>query len=643
MTTKAKSRILSVALMVAVLTVYGQVMDHEFINLDDGLYATHNDRVQGGLSWSGIRWAFTTLYAANWHPLTWLSLMTDHELYGLHPGGFHLTNLLLHLATTLLLFLLLREGTGRVWESAVVAALFGIHPLHVESVAWVSERKDVLSALFWVLALLAYGRYAQRPGLLRYGAVLGLFVLGLLSKPMVVTLPFVLLLWDHWPLERWQAAGAAGGKRAKARLLLEKIPFFLLSAASCVVTYAAQARSGAVSGLQWLDLGTRLLNALLSYVRYLGKLFWPKDLAIFYPYGGDDRILWHGLAAGLLLLALTGLAGWQVRRRPWLAVGWLWFLGTLVPVIGLVQVGAQSMADRYTYIPAIGVYAAVVWGVSGLAAGSRWRRAAAAAAAGLALATLGGLAWHQAGYLKDSKQVFLHAVRVTRGNYLAHNNLGVALAAEGSRAAAFAQYEKALESWPDYADALANVGLAYADSGLDELAVGFYERAVAGNPRHVQALINLGNAKARLGRGEEARGHFRQAAGSIMDTSWEHSGLALSWAEIGGHGEAEGHLRRALELAPGRPEIHNNLGRVLVLGGKREAGIEALERAVELKPDFPEALNNLGLALWQGGWLDGALWAFVSALRQRPDYEKARDNLGQVRRVLCRVAGETRD
>ena len=389
----------------ATLTVYAGVRDHQFINFDDDLYVTENLPIQDGLSLRGLVWAFTTTHASFWHPMTWLSLMLDSQLYGLNPARFHLTNLLLHLANTLLLFLWLNRTTRALGASFLVAALFALHPLHVESVAWVTERKDVLSTFFWMLTMWAHVWYVEGPGVGRYLLTLACFVLGLMAKPMLVTLPFVLLLLDFWPLGRLMpavaGAGAAqpsGQRVTLAGLVWEKAPLFALTVLFCMVTYYAEDKSGALSLLPDLPLTTRLSNALVAYVTYLGKMFWPTRLAVFYPHPENAIPLWQGLGAGLTLAFLSLVIIWQTRRRPYLLVGWLWYLGTLVPVIGLVQVGKYALADRFTYVPLIGVFIMVAYGAAELTA--RWRpaRFLVPVGAGVVLSGLMICTWQQVSY-----------------------------------------------------------------------------------------------------------------------------------------------------------------------------------------------------------------------------------------------------
>ncbi len=455
--------IVCLLLLSVTLAVYWQIGDHQFTNYDDTLYVTDNPHVKPGLAGGSVIWAFTATEEANWHPLTWLSHMVDCQLFGLRPRGHFLTSLFLHLANVLLLFAVLKRMTGALWRSAFVSALFALHPLHVESVAWVAERKDVLSTLFWLLTMLAYARYVERPTRARYVLTLVAFTLGLMAKPMLVTLPFVLLLLDYWPLDRMAYGGKGDDppKRTRkrthsceqrlplSRLVWEKIPFFALAAISSVVTFSFQQRAGAMADMEIFPLSSRIANALVSYLRYMGKIIWPSDLAVLYPHPGTSLPLWWGAAAGLALLGLSILVVLVIRRRPYLAVGWLWYVGTLVPVIGLVQVGVQAYADRYTYVPLIGLFIMIAWGVPDLV--GRWAqtRTVLAVLAATALAALTACTWIQLGYWKDSVSLFTHTLQVTTKNYVAHNNLGNALADRGEVEAAISQYTEALRIKPD--------------------------------------------------------------------------------------------------------------------------------------------------------------------------------------------------
>lgn len=488
----------------AALVVFWQSADHEFVNFDDELYVTRNSHVQAGLTYQGLVWALTTTHVGNWHPLTWLSHMLDCELYGLNPGGHHFTNLLLHIANTLLLFMVLKRMTGALRRSAFVAALFALHPLHVESVAWVAERKDVLSTFFWMLTMGVYVRYVERPGLNRYLLVLLSFALGLMAKPMLVTLPFVLLLLDYWPLGRFQFRQSSDDSNSQShesinfsnqrslifRLVLEKAPFFALAAVSGVVTFFVQQGGGAVRSLYVFPLDIRIANAMVSYVSYIEKMIWPHHLAVFYPHPGMLP-MWQIAGAGLLLVCISVLVVRAARRHPYLLTGWLWYLGTLVPVIGLVQVGSHAMADRYTYVPLIGLFIMIAWGSCDISERWRYRKIVLAISTGVLLCASMISTGSQVRYWQNSVALFEHTLDVTANNWLAHNNMGIALARRGKFDEAIAHYSETLRIKPDYAPAYSNLGIVFAVQEKAEEAIAHFRKALQINPDYTAARKNL--------------------------------------------------------------------------------------------------------------------------------------------------------
>jgi tetratricopeptide (TPR) repeat protein len=502
-------------LMVAVLSVYSGVINFDFIIFDDTQYVTGNGQVKSGLTRQGITWSLLSTHSANWHPLTWLSHMADVEFYGLNAGGHHLTNVLLHIANTLLLFILLRRMTNTLWCSAIVAALFAVHPLHVESVVWVAERKDLLSTFFGMLALIGYVRYTRQRSRSAYGLGLLCFMLALMAKPMWVTLPFLLLLLDYWPLGRIKFNS---GFRLQSSdqtspvfsLLFEKIPFFILTAASCVVTFYAQQSGGAVTTLDMFPLGSRIANAVVSYVGYMGKMFWPVQLTVFYPYP-DSFALWKVAAAAAVLVTIFIWVTVQIRKRPYLAVGWFWYVGTLVPVIGLVQVGSQTMADRYTYVPLIGLFVMIAWGGTELVGRWRLKHIAVAIATGVVLTALTIAAHNQTSYWTNSITVFEHAIEVTENNWVAHHNLGKALNDIGRDTEAFQHYSDALRIKPNSAHIHVNFGSALLAQGKINEAVDHFNYALKLDPDFAEAYNNLGLAHVRRGQIEDAVYFFRVA------------------------------------------------------------------------------------------------------------------------------------
>ncbi len=493
---KRRELILRLCLLGAVVAVFWPVRHYEFINYDDPNYVSSNPRVLGGLTWQNVTWALTTREMGHWHPLTWMSLMLDRQLFGNWAGGFHLMNVFWHAANTLLLFALLRRMTAAPWRSAGVAALFALHPLHVESVAWVSERKDVLNTFFLLLAMYAYVRYVEQPGRARYWTSVGVYGLALASKAMGVTLPFVLLLLDYWPLRRLQWA-----KTSVKRVLVEKIAFFAMAVPASVAAYWAEGST--LMPLEYFPTGLRLANVALSYVSYIGKMFWPTGLAIFYPLRSDLSAA-AATVAGIGLIAMTAAAIRCAERKPWQAVGWFWYLGTLLPVIGFVQIGKYSTADRYTYLPLIGLFVLVCWSLPA-------KTLAAFAAVG-GIAVCGALARIQVGHWKNSETVFRHAVEVTRDNWLAYVNLGVALKdASGSRQQEMEQYRRALQIKPDCAEAHYNLGMTLWEEGDREQAISHWKEAVRIQPEYVEAHASLGGAGLLLGNLPEAVRHFERA------------------------------------------------------------------------------------------------------------------------------------
>jgi tetratricopeptide (TPR) repeat protein len=611
------------ALAVSTVAVYAQTRGHGFIDFDDNCYVYDNPVVTKGLSAAGAAWAFTTFSAANWHPVTWLSHMLDVSLFGLDPGAHHVMSLAIHVATTLILFAAFTAMTARPWRSAVVAGVFALHPLHVESVAWVAERKDVLSAFWAAVALLCYARYARRRTFRRYLLVALALALGLMSKPMLVTLPFVLLLLDVWPLGRlsWPPDLAK-----LTNLVVEKIPLFAMVAASSALTFAAQRRGGAVWSLTRLPLPDRLATAVVAYARYVVKSFWPLNLGVLYPYEDHPPLLVFAVLAGLA--AVTAATVVAARRRPYLMVGWLWFLGMLVPVIGLVQVGSQSMADRYMYLPLVGLSAAVAWGAADLAAGSVLSRRAAAAVACAALAAFAFLAYRQAGYWTSSLPLFEHTLAVTGPNYVIHKNIGVELEHAGRTAEAIDEYAKALAINPRYAEAHNAMGVALVKEGRHEEAVAHYEKALKSQPAFTEALVNMGAALESLGRREEAAQCYRRALSGRGDAILAHQNLGLLAAREGRSGEAKAHYAQVLALDPDHAEAHSNLGVILAAEGRTEEAVSHFRKAVASQPDNAEAHANLGHELLKALKVDEARSHLARALDLKSSLFEAHADLG---------------
>jgi len=583
------ARAIGLLLLIVTFAAYWPVIDAEFTNYDDNVYVVENPRVNGGLSLSGIVWAFTAVHEATWQPLTWISYMLDAQLFGLNAQAFHFTNLLLHLLNTLLLLHLLRRLTGSLWPAALVAGLFALHPLHVESVAWIAERKDVLSTLFWLLAMLAYVRYVEEPGLRRYLPLAGALALGLMAKPMLVTLPFVLLLLDHWPLDRltWRGASPAGNRARLPwwKLVLEKTPLFAMAAASSVITYNVQQADGAVRSTSQFPLLLRLPQVVISYAEYIEKMVWPAGLSVLYPITGASLAARDALVAGLLLgglLFASFIVRWRGGTRfAYLVVGWLWYLGTLVPVIGFVQIGSHAMADRFTYVPLIGLFIILAWGGRDLYAripgGHRQmaqggfpatvRTASAVLTAAGLCVILAICTWKQAGHWKNSVRLFQHAVSVTTNNLVAQSNLGLALMAEGRVAESLDPFRAAIAADPTLARLHYNLGYSLLQlSRLDE-AAGSFNEAIRLDPEN---------------------GKFRHALGIVL----ERRGFTAAALE---------QFEAAVRSSPQDPEFHYNLGVALDALGQAERAMEQYQATVRIAPDHADAHLNLAVGHFSMG------------------------------------------
>ena len=553
--------------------------------------------------------------------------MVDWELYGDRAGGHHLTSLLLHALNAALLLLVLQRLTGSLWRSALVAALFAWHPLHVESVAWVSERKDVLSGLFWLLTIWAYARYVERRSKQRYAVTLGFFALGLMSKPMVVTLPCVLLLLDWWPLRRWAGPGApAGGARARRAgkteplksLLLEKVPFAVLAIGSAAATLWAQRAGGAVTAVNLVPLGNRVANALISYQRYLEMTFLPRHLAVIYPHPQDTWTWWRLSIAILLLAAVSVLAVRRARRGGSLLVGWLWYLGTLVPVIGIVQVGSQALADRYTYLPLIGVFVIIVWGLAEVPGTRHLPKSGLAAAACLALVACLALTARQLRVWEDSVTLFENAAAVVPRNFIAHRNLGKVLVELGSYQEGIAHYKKALEYLPQYTEVYNDWGVALLKQNKHAEALPLFVKALDIKPANIEARVNLANSLALLGKPEEAAGHYREIIKIKPGFADAHCYLGNAYFRSGRYDDAVAAYTRALELRADYAEAHIGLGLAFSKKGRVDESIAQYRESLRLNANLMEANHNLALALAEKGAMDEALVYYAEAVRLQP-------------------------
>ena len=646
------------------LIVLWPVFRADFIAYDDPQYVTHNPQVRRGLTRAGFRWAFETGYFANWHPLTWLSHMADVSLFGLSPHGHHATNLVLHVANTLLLFLLFRGLTGNRWRSAVVAALFAVHPAHVESVAWIAERKDLLCAFFWFATTWAYGSWVRKRGTGRYLAVLLFFAAGLMSKPMIVSLPLVLLLLDYWPLGRFGSEGReqqfrSFAPRGLAGLIVEKMPLFFMAAASSAVTFLVQRTGGSVRSLETFPLWSRLGNAVVAYVRYVGMLVWPADLAIFYPHPGTSLPAATVFGAAILLVALSAAAISLRRSAPFFLVGWFWFLVTLVPVIGVVQVGDQALADRYTYVPFIGLFAAAAWGLPTLASRRRHGSVALRAAAAAALAALSLAAAAQARAWRNSEALFLHALKVTKDNYLAYNDLGQSYNEAGRPTEAMPYLLEAARINPTNPDIRNNLGVSFfLLERFDEAARSFAE-ALRLAPRSAIPLNNLARTRFVQGEIREAIHLYERGLAIAPESTEVMKRLALALLMEGKNSAAVAQLQREVALDPSdadsremlrnarvferNPDDPSLVGLRRMLADahlnasgalwRREKSAEAaiqLRKALELDPSSAEAHNELGTRLVEDRRLDEAAAEFELALRTNPGLAKVHNNLGYV-------------
>ncbi len=653
--------LLAALLGLLTIALYWPATGHDFVNYDDPDYVTANPQVQGGLSWAGVKWAFSNPVCSNWHPLTILSHMLDYQAFGLNPWGHHWTSVLFHTLNAMLVFALLQQMTGAPWRSLWVAALFAVHPLRVESVAWVAERKDVLSAFFGLLTLIFYARWAARTVISNQWPVTGnqeseppasrithhasrithhasrftfhvsryyllslaCFALGLLSKPMLVTWPFVMLLLDYWPLERFHP-------RRAGRLLAEKIPFFALAAATSLVAFMTQQHAGSVITAESLPLGARGANALVSGCRYLGKLFWPADLAVFYPHPGHWPLTTVLLAGGLLL-GLSGLLLVQRQRFPFLLIGWLWFLGTLVPVIGLVQVGALSMADRYTYLPLIGVLILLVWGAYELTRGWPCAAMTCSVAGAVAILLCLALTRQQLGHWQNSETLFRHALKVTQDNSLAHNNLAAVLVKQGQVDEAIGHYQEAIRLQPDYADAHYNLGNARLRKGQWDDAIRQYQQVLRRQPDYAEAHNNLGLALVGKGQAADAIIHYREAVRRQPDYAEAHSNLGFALGRLGQMDEAIRQFQEVIRLKADNADTHYYLGNAFGRQGRMDEAIRQFQETLRRKPDYAEAHYNLGLALGKQGQTAAAIRQYEEALRLKPDYPSARDHLARAR------------
>jgi len=644
-----------ICLLLAVLTatVYFRVINYPFIHYDDHLYVSDNMHVQAGLTLQSVIWAFTrSSEASNYYiPLTWLSFIFDHELFGMLPGGYHGTNLILHILNAILLFVVLTDLTQERWRSAVVAALFAVHPLNVESVAWVAERKNVLSMLFFLLTLWSYVRFVNRPDIKRFLWVMLFFLFGLLSKPMLVTLPLVFLLLDYWPLNRFQSAkrspnaGTSPHRSTLWLLCVEKAPLFILSAACSIFAYITQQSEGAIVSLETYPLSLRIENTLLSYVRYVMKTIWPAGLSVIYPYP-TELPLWQVVcSAALILLIAVLIVRWR-SLRPWFAVGWLWYFITLVPVIGLVVIGPHGMADRYGYIPLVGLFILAVWGLPAVSTKFRFVKAGMAMMGGAVICVLAVLSYHQVGYWKNSIALFQHAVNETSDNYVAHHNLALALMERGRIDEAIDHFDRALEIKPAFPRAHTNLGVALVKLGRYPEAVRHYTEALRMNPDWDGALYNLGNALSALGQFEEAVEQYRKALAISPNDAEIHNNLGNALFKIGKIDEALNHYQQAVGIKPAFVTALLNLAKACAAKDEYETARSYFRKAAALEPDHPEIYYHIAATFAKQNsisdsveWLEKAVrqgfnnWTFFKKdanfdlVRQSSDYKKLMERI----------------
>ncbi len=584
---------LSVLLGVLTVVAFWEIQDHEFINYDDNVYIVENPAVVSGFTVEGVRRAF----GSGKHPLTWLSHMLDVELYQMWAGGHHRSSLLFHLANVLLLYQVLRRATGASWQSAAVAALFAIHPLHVESVAWASERKDVLSTFFWLLCTWAYLRFVETPGVGRYLLILLLLSLGLMSKAMLVTLPFTLLLLDYWPLARlarddWKVPS---GRARIARVVVEKVPLLGLALIASAIAYWFQTSGGGTQMLRPLSVAERMTNALVAYAKYIEKTFWPRDLIFFYPHPVDSLGVGEVAGAALLLAAIT-VGVWIAREHRYLSVGWLWYLGTLVPVIGFVQIGRQAMADRYTYVPLIGVFVAIVWGIAEATTTWRYRKPLLGVTALLLALVLTHATRLQVAHWHDNFSLYEHALRVMPDNAVAHHNIGLALSDIGKREQAIEHYERAIEIEPDFVNARVDLGIDLGGLGRSGDAVRELSHVLAIQPEHALANFNLGLIHRQRGELDAAIANLRRAVDANPHHASAHLGLGSLLASQGEFEEAVRHFREALRIDPRNPSTHVQLGAVHAISGRLGDAIHEFETALQIDPQLEQARELLNLA-----------------------------------------------
>ncbi|MFA5293261.1 MAG: tetratricopeptide repeat protein [Phycisphaerae bacterium] len=577
--TKYRGILICLSLAIVTFAVFYQMHRFKFITFDDPDYVFENRNIQAGITPETVKWAFTTSHAANWHPVTWLSHMLDWRLFGSNAGGHHLTSLIFHIANTLLLFIVLYQMTSATWQSAFVAAMFALHPMHVESVAWVSERKDVLSTFFGMLTMLAYLRYAKKPGIVRYMLIVLTFALGLMSKPMLVTLPFVLLLLDYWPLSR------LGSKRSLFYLIVEKIPLFVMVFVSCTVTFIFQKQGGAMSGKRY-DFLVRFANAIISYIQYIIKMIWPVRLSYFYSHPGENISVLYAVTAAVILLTVTILILRLAGKHKYLVTGWFWYIGTLAPVIGFVQVGAQAMADRYSYITLTGLFIMIAWGLPELLGKWKYKKNVLVSFAILIIFAMSICTWFQLGYWADSKTLYQHALDVTTDNYTANIHMSESMREQGN---------------------------------LDD-SLYYCSQAIRIMPGAVRGHLRMGYLLRQAGRLDESAREYQKCLQARPNDSNALNGLGATLSRQGKYDQAVECLAKALRIRPSYAAAHDNMGHVLAIQGKLDEAVVHLNEALRLNPDFALAHYHLGQVQMQRGEINEAVAHFDEALKLNPDW-----------------------
>jgi len=653
-------------LFLITFTVYWQVRDHEFINFDDTHYVTENIHVRSGFTKKNLISAFHFSQKGDltyYHPITWISHTLDCHFFGLSPGAHHLINLLFHLMNTTLLFFVFKLMTGQRWQSAFVAALFALHPFNVDTVAWISERKNLLSTFFWLLTLLAYTFYVKKKSMYRYAIVFTSMLLGLLAKPILVTIPCVLLLMDLWPLGRIRLQKSGSLIRSNYHLLIEKIPFFLLSALWVQISTISNQRIGALISTETSPMNLRIANALISYVKYLGKMIWPFDLAIFYPYPSKMFPIWQTAGAAIFLISISFLIFRKWKSLPWLTVGWLWYFGTLFPTIGIIQNGLwPAIADRWAYVPLIGIFIIIAWGIPELLSQWKYKKIGLVIFVLILLTAFAINTFNQIGYWKNSKRLFQHNLDLTKNNSIAHNNLGVALFEEGNVDEAFKHFSNALKINPYFAGAHGNIANAYSEMENPQKAINHYLKALNLKPHLEKVHYNLGVILAKLKKFEEATMHFKKELeknpynkeahnnlGNALSKSGKtkeaikqylillridktnakaHNNLGIALEKQGENDKAIKHYEKAIQILPDYTDAYTNLGSIFIKKGNPGIGINYIQKALQIDPNNAEAHYNIGVVFEKQDRLDEAIKHFSDAIQKKPDYAEAHNNLG---------------